>query len=107
MTRSPLVAAFQQLALLLSAIVLLVAATTLFLRPAPQLEKRDAYVASIQRGERRLPPQRMAREWRAEIAAQEHLLRQDRWLAGALGLVGVVALLAFRATRPAPEPARP
>ena len=104
MTRSPLVAAFQQLALLLSAIVLLTAAATLGLRPAPQFAKREAFVRSIERGERRLSPQKMAREWRAEIAAQEHLLQQDRWIAGALGAVGVVALLAFRATRPAPTP---
>ena len=105
MKRSPILPAFQQLALLLSAIALLMAAAMLALRPAPQFARRDAYVASLQRGERRLPPQRMAREWRAEIAAQENLLRQDRWLAGALGVVGVVTLLAFRATRPAPEQA--
>ena len=97
-----MVAAFQQLALLLSAIVLLTAAAVLGLRPTPPFAKRDAYVASVQRGERRVSPQKMAREWRSELAAQENVLRQDRWLGGALATVGFLALAAFGAARPAP-----
>lgn len=84
-----------RLVLLLSALVLLFTAALLGLRPAPAFAKRDAFVAALERGERRLGPDRMAHEWRGEIAAQEALLRRDRWLGGVLAGAGLLAVLGF------------
>lgn len=82
-----------RLALLLSAVVLLLAGGLLGLRPKPAFAGRDAFVASLERGERRLPQERMAHEWRGDIAAQERLLREDRWFGGVLAGTGLLALV--------------
>lgn len=84
---------FPRLALLLSAVVLLLAGGLLGLRPEPAFAGRYAFVASLERGERHLPPERMAHEWRGDIAAQERLLREDRWFGGALAGAGLLALI--------------
>ena len=86
---------FPRFVLLVSAVVLLLTAVLLGLRPAPAFGKRDAFVAALERGERQLRPERMAHEWRSELDAQSALLRRDRWLGGLLAGAGLLAIVGF------------
>ena len=84
-----------RLALLVTSLVLLLTAVFLGTRPQPRFDARDAGVAKIERGEAHMPAPLMAREWRAEIAAQRFILQQDRRVGGILAGAGALALIGF------------
>ena len=91
--RLPFSGGFPRLIPLMTTVVVLGSAAVLGLRPAPDFGRRDAFVASLERGERQVRPEQMAREWRGELAAQRALLAQDRWLGSLLGGAGLLMLL--------------
>ena len=93
---------FPRLMLCVTASVLLLTAAILSLRPSSAFAKRDAWIASLERGDRHLTTKGIAHEWRGDVAAQQALLRRDRWLGGALAGVALLALVGFAQTgRPA------
>lgn len=93
--RPTTISVLPRLALLVTSLVLLLAAVFLGTRPQPRFDARDAGVAKIERGEAHMPAPLMAHEWRTEIAAQQFILQQDRQVGGVLAGAGALALIGF------------
>ena len=97
LTKFPLAAA--ALVLLLSAVVLRQGSGVAY-------ERRDAFAAQVESGERTLSTSTVVREWRSEIAAQRMTARRDLVLSWLLLATGLLALVAF-AVSLRPTPAAP
>ena len=94
----PFIAALPKIVLALATLALL--GVGLFLRPATSaaaIERRDAFAGEIERGEKTLSTATIAKEWRAEIAAQRMIAERDSilsWGLLAVGLLGLIVLVA-------------
>jgi hypothetical protein len=97
LTKFPLAAA---------ALVLLLSAVVLRQGTGAAYERRDAFAAQVEGGERTLSTSAVAREWRSEIAAQRNTARRDLVLSWLLLGTGLIALVAF-AVSLRPTPAAP
>jgi hypothetical protein len=97
LTKFPLAAA---------ALVLLLSAVVLRQGSGAAYERRDAFAAQVEGGERTLSISTVAREWRSEIAAQRNTAQRDLALSWLLLATGLLALIAF-AVSLRPTPARP
>jgi hypothetical protein len=86
-----------------SALVLLLAAFVLRQGSGAAYERRDAFAARVEGGERTLSTTTVAREWRSEIAAQRMTARRDLILSRLLLATGILALVALAVSlRPRP-----
>jgi hypothetical protein len=97
LTKFPLAAA---------ALVLLLSAVVLRQGSGAAYERRDAFAAQVEGGERTLSTSTVAREWRSEIAAQRNTAQRDLALSWLLLATGILALAAF-AVSLRPTPAAP
>jgi hypothetical protein len=92
----------------LAAVALVLLLTTVVLRQgsgAPY-ERRDAFAAQVEGGERTLSTQTVAREWRSEIATLRMTAQRDLALSRLLLATGILTLVAF-AVSLRPTPAAP
>jgi hypothetical protein len=86
-----------------TAVVLLLAAVVLRLGSGAAYERRDAFAAQVEGGQRTLSTSTVAREWRSEIAAQRMTARRDLVVSRLLLATGILALVAFGVSlRPTP-----
>jgi hypothetical protein len=93
-----LLTALPKLALGAAAVVLLV--TTLALRQGASAayDRRDAFAAQVQNGDRTLSVPSVAAEWRQEIAAQRMTAHRDLLLSRLLFGTGLLVVVAFAAS---------
>jgi len=98
-----MVQSLPRLALGAAAVALL--ATTLILRQgaAAAFDRREAFAAQIQSGERTLSVPSIAAEWRQEIAAQRVIARRDLLLSRVLLGAGIFVVIAFAVSLRPPE----
>ena len=87
-----------KLALGAAAVVLLVTTFTLRQGATAAFDRRDAFAAQVQNGDRTLSLPSVAAEWRQEIAAQRMTARRDLLLSRVLFATGLFVLLAFAAS---------
>jgi hypothetical protein len=92
-----LLPAFTKLALGAAAVVLLVSTFTLRQGTTAAFDRRDAFAAEIQTGDRTLSVPTIAAEWRQEIAAQRATARRDLLLSRVLFGTGLFVLVALAA----------
>jgi hypothetical protein len=92
LTKFPLAAA---------ALVLLLSALVLRQGSGAAYERRDAFAAQVEGGERTLSTSTVAREWRSEIAAQRNTAQRDLALSWLLLATGILSLAAFAVSLPA------
>jgi hypothetical protein len=93
-------------ALAATVLVLLLTAAVLRQGSGAPYERRDAFAAQVEGGERTLSTLTVAREWRSEIAAQRMTAQRDLVLSRLLLATGILALIAF-AVSLRPTPATP
>lgn len=82
-------------ALIVAAVVLLGSSFLLWQNTRIPFGGRDAFAARVERGDRPMAHRELVAQWRAEIAAQQHISNRDRLLSRVMLACGVLVIAAI------------